>query len=248
MRVLPVIDLLHGQVVRGIAGERENYRPIQSQLASDAKPESIARAFAEFGFRECYVADLNAIAGGEPHWDAYAAMLHHGLELWIDAGCAEQALAKRLASFEVAGRGLKRILVGLESLESPDRMPKLVECIDTERIVFSLDLKHGRPLTRIDDWRTLEPLEIARRVYACGARSFVILDLAAVGTNGGPATTTLCEDLRRASPDVELISGGGVRNADDLRTFAKAGCDFALVASALHDGRITQPELGEFLS
>ncbi len=247
MRVLPVIDLMRGHVVRGIAGERENYRPIQSRLASDARPESIARAFAELGFRECYVADLDAIAGGEPHWDAYGAMMHRGLELWIDAGCAEQALAKRLAAFGVAGRGFKKILVGLESLESPEDLSEMVESIGSDRMAFSLDLKRGHPLTRMAAWRELEPMEIAQRVYANGVRSLVILDLAAVGTHGGPATASLCEKLRKTAPDIELISGGGVRNAVDLRTFAAAGCDYALVASALHDGRVNRQELGEFL-
>jgi len=247
MRVLPVIDLMHGHVVRGIAGERENYRPIQSRLASDARPESIARAFAEHGFRECYVADLDAIAGGEPHWDAFADLVRSGLALWVDAGCAEQALANELAAFEVTGLGFKKILVGLESLESPEDLSKLAQCIGSDRMAFSLDLKRGHPLTRMAAWRELEPMEIAQRVCANGVRSLVILDLAAVGTHGGPATASLCEKLRKTAPEIELISGGGVRHVDDLRAFAAAGCDYALVASALHDGRITRQELCEYL-
>ena len=33
MEVIPVIDLLGGQVVRGVAGRRDEYRPIVSQIA-----------------------------------------------------------------------------------------------------------------------------------------------------------------------------------------------------------------------
>jgi len=45
MRIIPVIDLMHGQVVRGIAGQRHTYQPIQSRLVASADPMAVARAF-----------------------------------------------------------------------------------------------------------------------------------------------------------------------------------------------------------
>src|SRR5205085_9347687 len=60
--LLPVIDLMQGEVVHGIAGRREEYRPIVSILAESTKPLAVARAFREeFGFNELYLADLDAI-------------------------------------------------------------------------------------------------------------------------------------------------------------------------------------------
>ena len=44
--------------------------------------------------------------------------------------------------------------------------------------------------------------------------------------------------VRRAVPDVALLAGGGVRGPEDLQRLADAGCDGALVATALHDGRL----------
>jgi phosphoribosylformimino-5-aminoimidazole carboxamide ribotide isomerase len=35
-----------------------------------------------------------------------------------------------------------------------------------------------------------------------------------------------------------LLAGGGVRGYEDLARLADAGCDGALVATALHDGRL----------
>ena len=37
-----------------------------------------------------------------------------------------------------------------------------------------------------------------------------------------------------------LLAGGGVAGMEDLRRLAGAGCDGALVATALHSGRIGQ--------
>jgi uncharacterized protein related to proFAR isomerase len=37
---------------------------------------------------------------------------------------------------------------------------------------------------------------------------------------------------------VELVAGGGVRDRADLDALADAGADAALVATALHEGRV----------
>jgi phosphoribosylformimino-5-aminoimidazole carboxamide ribotide isomerase len=44
--------------------------------------------------------------------------------------------------------------------------------------------------------------------------------------------------VREAVADMTLVAGGGVRGVDDLARLADTGCDGALVATALHDGRI----------
>ncbi|MCA9270670.1 MAG: hypothetical protein KDA41_19445, partial [Planctomycetales bacterium] len=88
--ILPVIDLLGGQVVRGVAGRREEYRPIVSRIAAGSAPTQVAAALAQrFGFRDAYVADLDAIAGAEPAWEDYQAIADAGLQLWVDAGAGE---------------------------------------------------------------------------------------------------------------------------------------------------------------
>jgi len=40
-----------------------------------------------------------------------------------------------------------------------------------------------------------------------------------------------------------LIAGGGVRGLADLTALARAGCNAALVASALHDGKLLPEDL-----
>src|SRR5688572_18574193 len=87
MRVIPVIDLMNGQVVRGIGGKRSEYQPIKSQIATDAQPATVARAFVEhFGFDTAYVADLDAIQGRPPNLIAWKEIHAAGLKLWLDAG------------------------------------------------------------------------------------------------------------------------------------------------------------------
>ena len=74
--------------------------------------------------------------------------------------------------------------------------------------------------------------QIAAAAIAAGVQRLIILDLADVGVGGGVGTLTLCQAIRAAHPQVEIIAGGGVRGLADLQQMAAAGCDAALVASA----------------
>jgi uncharacterized protein related to proFAR isomerase len=66
--IVPVIDLLGGQVVHAKRGERDRYRPIESALtAGSALQDIVAALLALHPFRACYVADLAAIRGTGDH-------------------------------------------------------------------------------------------------------------------------------------------------------------------------------------
>jgi phosphoribosylformimino-5-aminoimidazole carboxamide ribotide isomerase len=238
MQVIPVIDLKGGVVVRGVAGRREEYRPIVSQLVSDPTPKAVAEAFVQiFGFSHVYVADLDAIGGRPPDFAAYEEIAACGLIPWIDAGIQTSGQAMQLRS------GACSIISGLESLDSPEELHEIVAGCGGDRIIFSLDLKSGRPITRIPSWESLSADQIANAAVDRGIRRLIVLDLADVGVSRGTGTLELVRRLRAAHPHLEITAGGGVRNVDDLRQMAEAGCDAALVASALHDGRITPHEV-----
>src|SRR4051812_13677392 len=91
--VIPVLDLLRGQVVRGVRGERSAYRPIVSRLADGSAPLDVARgllaAAPPAAGREAvlYVADLDAIQGGAPQLATLRELLaaHPQVCLWLDA-------------------------------------------------------------------------------------------------------------------------------------------------------------------
>jgi phosphoribosylformimino-5-aminoimidazole carboxamide ribotide isomerase len=64
----------------------------------------------------------------------------------------------------------------------------------------------------------------------------IVLELTSVGSAEGPAQQALLAALRGRLPDVELITGGGVRSAADLEILRTLGMDGVLVATALHHG------------
>lgn len=249
MRVIPVIDLMGGQVVRGLAGQRDLYRPIRSQIAADAQPASIARAFVEhFGLDAAYVADLDAITSAFDERPlflaAYQRIAEAGLRLWLDAGIGSPAAARQVhAQLQSIALDVHYV-IGLETLAPQRELTEMALELGRESTIFSLDLKQGMPLTQVPRWLAADPVEIVAGVLAAGISRVIVLDLADVGMQGGTGTLALCRRIRQEfGAAVELIAGGGVRHLDDLEALADAGCDAALVASALHDGRLTGTDL-----
>ncbi|MFN9822958.1 MAG: HisA/HisF-related TIM barrel protein, partial [Planctomyces sp.] len=92
-------------------------------------------------------------------------------------------------------------------------------------------------------WQGLSSIEFARQLVRRGASKLILLDLAAVGVGGGVPTLPLCRQLKQEFPELFVITGGGVRSPDCLLKARDAGVDALLVASALHDGRITPEDI-----
>jgi phosphoribosylformimino-5-aminoimidazole carboxamide ribotide isomerase len=241
MRLIPVLDLKSGVVVRGVGGRRDEYRPIQSRVARSAEPVEVAESLRDqFGFREFYIADLDAIAGAPPHQAVIRDLVRRDLRLLIDAGLRDVETGRNLLN-----EGADRVIAALETSPGPQHLRSLLDALGPDRVTFSLDMKAGALLTQGDNWASgatgsaSSALDIAARVLECGVQSLIVLDLAGVGEGRGVPTLDLCRAVRAMSPDVELITGGGVRNQADLESLADAGVTGVLIASALHDGSLT---------
>lgn len=239
MRIIPVLDLLGSEVVRGVAGRREEYRPVQSRLVEGSDALLVARAIrTEFGLSQLYVADLDAILHQRPNHSILHALCADRFSLLVDAGlrlCEEAG--------PIFDTGVDQVVAGLETLESPKELAGLISRYGTSRILFSLDLRDGQTLSKGSAWPGSDPFDIARSALDAGCTQLIVLDIARVGTGGGVSTLDLCDKIRYSFPAVSLITGGGVRGVDDLRSLQRAGVDGVLTASALHDGSITRADL-----
>jgi phosphoribosylformimino-5-aminoimidazole carboxamide ribotide isomerase len=245
MRVIPVIDLLGGQVVRGVGGRRDEYRPIVSSLVESSEPAAVALGLKKrFELPRIYVADLDAIGGGERDVCSWQAIAAAGWALTIDAGLRTAAEVASLGDLLRRDFVDAEFVIGLESCRCLADLAELNRCgVNMRSAVFSLDLKAGVPLTQDADWRGASPVEVMSEVHRCGIRRTIVLDLADVGSGQGTSTLPLVRQLRDRFPDLEIIAGGGVRGPGDLRQLQASGADAALVASALHDGRLTPADL-----
>ncbi len=220
-----------------MGGDRARYGVVHSSLAPEAHgdPLLLARAFRlRLGARRCYVADLDALMGDSPQLDLLARLADpsqgFGPGLLADASVSTPADAERLLAREVT-----EVVVGLESLSGPEDLAAIVVAVGAGRVVFSLDLRDGRPLAAASWAEARGPAGIASAAVAAGVATILLLDLARVGAGTGPALDVV-GSVRAAVPGAALLAGGGIRNAADLEALEALGVCGALVGSALHRG------------
>jgi uncharacterized protein related to proFAR isomerase len=233
-RIIPVLDLKHGEVVRARAGDRANYHPIATPLARGSAPVDVLRGLLALAqFRVVYVADLDAIAGEGDHLKAlgHLATAMPEIEFWIDGGFATAEAAR------AAVRPRVLPVFGSESLAASDDLAGALDAFGPAGFILSLDYRGGR---------FLGPPEIERRVDLWPDR-LILMTLDRVGSDGGPDLAALRDLAQRAGPRA-VFAAGGVRNERDLAELKVAGIAGALVASALHDERLPAAALAEFLA
>jgi phosphoribosylformimino-5-aminoimidazole carboxamide ribotide isomerase len=233
MEIIPVIDLKGGQVVRAKVGERASYRPIETSLAKTSDPLDIVRGLLSLHpFRSLYIADLDAIEGrsnSDPLL-AHIAGAFPNLGIWVDNGCSEADTAEEFL------RGHPSVLLVLGSESQRDA--SLAEALrNHERIILSLDFRGDK---------FLGPQALLERPKLWPDR-LISMTLARVGSGAGPDFARFEEISCRASGR-KIYLAGGLRGRDDAIAAKARGAAGILVASALHDGKLTKADLREFAS
>ncbi|SAL00006.1 1-(5-phosphoribosyl)-5-[(5-phosphoribosylamino)methylideneamino] imidazole-4-carboxamide isomerase [Caballeronia temeraria] len=232
MQVIPVLDLLDGQAVRAVRGERSRYRPIQSSLCATSDPVAIARALvAATGARTLYVADLGAILSRGAHEHALAALcdaLGDGFRIWLDAGFTAfspmRALVERIAQLTRSASPAAIVPVfGTETLVDIGAIAEASAC--GFEPILSLDYRAGRALGSTHAESGWWPSRV------------IVMTLDHVGAYAGPDLDTFAA-VRALAGAREVIGAGGIRHDSDLALAAGSGAFAWLVASAIHDGTL----------
>ena len=237
MKIIPVIDVLNGIAVHGIRGERKRYQPLQSLLCKSADPIEIASAFESLGFSSLYLADLDAILGKIANFSVYRQiMTETSLDLMVDAGIADIATAE-----EMMETGVSKIVVGSETLRSLGFVSQAVSAFGEDKIVVSIDQKGGKVLSASDSIALMDAVSFAQQLASLGVRQIILLDLDRVGTEYGINRIVLRTLLEQTS--VEVLVGGGIRSLQELEQLKTLGVSGALVATVLHNGKVTVDEL-----
>ncbi len=227
MRIIPVLDLKGGQVVRAEMGRRDSYLPIVTPLSATSEPVSVATGLRNLHpFSTFYIADLDAIEGRAPNTAALARLraMRGAPDLWVDGGIADdEALAAALAE------PMLRPVLGSESQRDHTLLKQFYH---HPGLVLSLDFfaEGFRGPPSILEEPALWP------------QSVIVMTLAKVGSATGPDFARLGEVKAKAGHRA-VVAAGGVRNEADIRALASMGIAAALVATSLHDGTLTPGQL-----
>jgi phosphoribosylformimino-5-aminoimidazole carboxamide ribotide isomerase len=227
LHAIPVVDLMGRQVVRARMGDRASYRPLESSLSPTSDPIDVVRGLLGiFPFPTLYVADLDAIQGGGDNCQTLRRIRTEfpSLQMWVDNGAADASSLHALI-----GTDLGTPVIGSESQRDSEL---IAQHRDSMRIVLSLDFR---------DDAFQGPQEILAEP-ALWPQRVIVMTLARVGSGVGPDFARLAS-IQSLADGREIYAAGGVRNADDLRALKQAGVSGALIATALHERRITAADL-----
>jgi len=237
VKVIPVIDILNGVVVHAVRGQRKEYKPLQSILTSVTAPLEVAKAFKNLGFTELYIADLDAIISCTTDFSTHKQIAAQtGLKLLVDAGITSIDRAQNLLD-----SGVLKVVVGTETLQRKGFIKDAVKRFGSQRVILSLDLKGEKVMVKLGFDGCLSPLCLLREFKSMGVEQVIVLDLARVGSGEGVNVDFLKRVIAEIGVDVYV--GGGVRDVNDLVELQKIGVSGALVATALHNGKISIPAL-----
>jgi len=232
MRIIPVLDLKGGQVVRAEQGRRDRYRPIVTPLSASADVVPVAEGLRGLhSFSTFYIADLDAIEGRAPNEDALSRLrgMPQPPELWVDAGLASD-----------------------DGFTAALDMPSLCPVLGSESQIDDLLLRR---------FQHHPNLILSLDFFADGFRGprvlldnpdiwpskVIVMTLAKVGSAAGPDFARLREIKAKAGNRM-VIAAGGVRDETDLRELSSLGIAAALVATSLHDGTLTPAQIGSLAS
>ena len=227
MDIIPVIDLLQGQVVHAVRGHRGTYLPVQSRLCSGSDPLDIVQAFlAIHDFTTIYIADLDLISGTGDN-NCCVKMLNTffvNIDFWLDAG--KENL--KTMHYEKPGRLIP--VIGSETGVSTRSLSGLVNT--NTHAILSLDF---RDQEFIGDPDLLKSTSI-------WPENIIIMNLARVGSCLGP-DIDLIRQIQGQAGNRKIYIGGGIRNIDDLLLLESMDVAGVLLATALHDRTITRDQI-----
>jgi phosphoribosylformimino-5-aminoimidazole carboxamide ribotide isomerase len=223
VRCVFVLDILNGAVVHARRKERSRYQPIAgfSQIVSTSEPLGIVQ---ELHPREVYVADLNLLTG---QGDNLAVIK----EISTMASTMADTAVSKAGDLDRLPASISAVL-GTETAS----LQLIEEAARERRIIVSIDMMKRKVLARDSHLARQTPLQLLQSLNGLKLEGIILLELDKVGTSSGLDAQFL--EVAAAASKHPLIMGGGVKGEEDLRALENMGFSGALVATAVHNGRI----------
>lgn len=233
-RIIPCLDVDDGRVVKGVKFKG---------VADAGDPVELARRYNGEGADELVFLDIGASYKSRATLLEVVRQVAREVFIPLCVGGGIRALDDMRAAMNA---GADKVSVCTAALKNPQLLSQMASLFGSQCVVLSIDAK------RIDDnkWHAfsrggrddtgIDAIDWAVRAVELGAGEILLNSIDADGTGAGydlELIQRVCEAVR-----VPVIASGGAGSLEQI-TRAAALADAALVASLLHFGKTTIPEI-----
>ncbi len=233
MNLYPAIDILGGSAVRLVKGD------FDAKQVYDEDPAAAARAFKREGASYLHVVDLDGARSGTPQNLARMSRIADQLGLPVQYGGG----LRRSEDVDAAlAAGASRVIIGTAVFTAPDVLTRALQEHGPERVVVSVDARHGRVATH--GWLSITDVPVAEaiaRLREQGVRRFIYTNIEHDGMLDGPDQDDAAA-AATAAGEGNLILSGGVGALEHLRALTALPLDGVIVGKALYERRFTLAE------
>jgi len=224
--VLPALDVLEGRCVRLAGGD-----PAQVTIEG-GDPADAAQRFASEGASYLHLVDLDGAFSGTPTPGLVERVVAAADGTPVQVGGGYRTTARVEQALE---EGAARVIVGTAAL-SP-RFLREAAFRFGDRLVVAVDARNG--VVVVEGWARSSELpatELARRCAEAGVARMLVTSATHDGSLAGPDLALLGEVIEASG--LPVLAAGGVATLEDLTGLRDAGCEGAVLGSALWSGRI----------
>ena len=215
MRIIFVIDIMNGIVVRGYKGERESYKPIHlfSKVVDTSDPVDVIKKLKP---KYLYVADLDKIMGRGSNLNTILTLKKYVDEIMLDYG------------FRSPNEVFYSVypILGTETFN----ITKLDDLI-YKNVYVSVDLREQSLLDASSSFKSW--IDVMEFLNSYSLRGVIILTLHKVGTSSSLDFNLLKKAVEIS--DNPIYIGGGVKDFEDVIKAKEMGCKGVLVSTSVHN-------------
>lgn len=232
--VIPAIDLMDGNCVRLIQGEKTQ-KTIYSK-----DPVEVALRWEGAGAEIIHIVDLDGAFQGSPQNLDVVKKIRQTVKTYLQFGGGVRKLEYVKQVFNL---GIDRVVLGTKAYESPEFLQTVIAQYG-ERIAVGIDAREGK--VAVKGWQEIESdntVSYARKIVSSGVSTIIYTDIKRDGMLTGPnlvGIDTLARHIR-----CNLIASGGISSLDDvmaIRRLKRPNITGVIVGKSLYSGKIKLDE------
>jgi len=242
LRLIPCLDVANGRVVKGV-----NF----VNLKDSGDPVELACRYSDAGADELVFLDIRASVENRKTLVELVARTAKSVKIPFTVGGGVDSI---ISINNLLRAGADKVSLNSSAVKNPHIISKSSEKFGTQCIVIAIDAR--RKTNKSNEWDVyikggrentgLDVITWAKKVEQLGAGEILLTSMDGDGTQNG--YDLLLTQMVADAVNIPVIASGGAGCLEDIyKVFTEGKASAALLASLLHDKKMTIDEIKSFL-